>query len=77
MIAYILINTEIGAIPEVLEAVKKIKDVKEAYALFGVYDIMAKVGAESTHKLKETVTLKVRRIENVRSTVTMIIMEET
>jgi len=77
VIAYVLINTEIGAIPEVLEAVKKIKEVKEAYALFGVYDIMAKVGAESTHKLKETVTLKIRRIDKVRSTVTMIIMEET
>ena len=75
MIAYVLINTEIGAIEEVLEAVKKIKEVKEAYALFGVYDIMTKVEAESTQKLKEAVTLEIRHIDKVRSTLTMIIME--
>ena len=75
MIAYVLINTEIGAISEILEDIKKIKEIKEAYALFGVYDIMTKVEAESTQKLKETVTLKIRQIDKVRSTLTMIIME--
>ena len=75
MMAYIFINTEIGAIPEVLEAVKKIKEVKEVYALFGVYDIVAKVEAESLNKMKETVTWKIRRLNKVRSTLTMIIMD--
>jgi Lrp/AsnC family transcriptional regulator for asnA, asnC and gidA len=76
VITYILINTEIGAIPEVLEAVKKIKEVKEAYSVFGVYDIVLKIEVESTHKLEEMVTRKVRRIDRVRSTTTMIVMEE-
>ncbi len=75
MDAYVLINTEIGAISEVLEDLKKIKEVKESYALFGVYDIMTKVEAESTQQLKKIVTLKIRHIDNVRSTLTMIIME--
>ena len=75
MNAYVLINTEIGAIPEVLKALKKIKEIKEAYALFGVYDIMTKVEAESTQQLKKIVTLKIRHIDKVRSTLTMIIME--
>lgn len=75
MNAYVLINTEIGAIPEVLKGLKKIKEIKEAYALFGVYDIMTKVEAESTQQLKKIVTLKIRHIDKVRSTLTMIIME--
>ena len=73
--AYVLINTEIGTIQEVLESIKKIKEIKEAYALFGVYDIMTKVEAESTQELKEIVTLKIRQVDKVRSTLTMIIME--
>ncbi len=75
MIAYVLINTEIGTIQEVLESIKKIKEIKEAYALFGVYDIMTKVEAESTQDLKKIVTLKIRQVDKVRSTLTMIIME--
>ena len=76
MKAYVLIHTELGAIPEVLEAVKKIKEVKEAYSVYGVYDIVAKVEAESMVKLKEAVTWKIRRLNQVRSTLTMIVMED-
>jgi DNA-binding Lrp family transcriptional regulator len=75
LIAYVLINTEIGTIQEVLESIKKIKEIREAYALFGVYDIMTKVEAESTQDLKKIVTLKIRQVDKVRSTLTMIIME--
>lgn len=77
MIAYILINTEIGGIDEVLKAVKKIKEVKEADAVFGVYDIAVKVEVESAHKMKDLITQKVRRIGDVRSTLTLVVMDET
>jgi len=77
MMAYVLINTEIGCIPEVLKAVKKIKNVMEAHSVYGVYDIVAKVEAEDMGKLKDVVTWNVRRLNNVRSTLTMIVMEES
>ncbi len=76
MLAYVLINAETGSISEVLEAVKKIKEVKEVHSVFGVYDIVTKVEAESLNKLKEIVTLKLRGLNQVRSTLTMIVMEE-
>jgi len=76
MMAYIFINTEMGSISEVLEAVKKIKNVTEAHSVYGVYDIVTKAEAESLNKLKETVTLKIRQLNKVRSTLTMIVMEE-
>lgn len=77
MMAYIFINTEIGSVSEVLEAVNKIKNVTEAHSVYGVYDIVTKVEAESIAKLKETVTWKIRRLNKVRSTLTMIVMEES
>jgi DNA-binding Lrp family transcriptional regulator len=73
--AFVLINTEIGSESEVLEELKKIEAVKEAYMVYGVYDVVAKVGANTMEKLKEIVTWNVRRLDKVRSTLTMIVIE--
>ena len=73
--AFVLINTEIGSENEVLDELKKIDAVNEAYMVYGVYDVVAKVGAETMDKLKEIVTWNVRRLDNVRSTLTMIVIE--
>jgi len=75
-IAFLLINSEIGSEREVLEAVKKMDGVEEAYMVYGVYDIIAKVKADPIEKLKEIVTWHVRRLDKVRSTTTMIVTEE-
>jgi len=72
--AFVLINVESGADTEVLQALKKLSNVKEAYQVYGVYDIVAKVEAESMDKLKEIVTNRVRRLDKVRSTLTTIVM---
>jgi DNA-binding Lrp family transcriptional regulator len=74
-LAFVLLNTETGTENEVLEELKKIEAVKEAYVVYGVYDVVAKVGADTMEKLKEIVTWKVRRVDKVRSTLTMIIIE--
>ena len=76
-VAYVLINTEIGSMEEVLAALRKISGVEEAYSVYGVYDIIAKIKAESMDKLKEIVTWHIRRLDRVRSTLTMIVIEET
>lgn len=73
--AFVLINTEIGTESEVLEALKKIDAVKEAYTTYGVYDVVAKVSADTMENLKEIVTWNVRRLNKVRSTLTMIVIE--
>jgi len=59
----------------VLEALKKIDAVKEADMLYGVYDVIAKVEAETMDKLKEIVTWQVRRLDKVQSTQTMMVIE--
>jgi len=75
-IAFVLINAEIGSEGEVLNELKKIEGVKEAYSVYGVYDIVAKVRADSMDKLKDIVTWRIRRLNKVRSTLTMIVIEE-
>jgi DNA-binding Lrp family transcriptional regulator len=74
--AYVLITTETGAVDNVLEALKKMDSVKETYIVYGVYDIVAKVKAETMDRLKEIVTWNLRNLDKVRSTLTMIVVEE-
>jgi DNA-binding Lrp family transcriptional regulator len=74
--AFVLINVESGAEEEVVSALKKIEGVEEAYYSYGVYDIISKVKADSMEKLKDLVTRKVRTLNRVRSTLTLIMMEE-
>ncbi len=73
--AFVLINTETGSEQEVLDELRKIDAVKESYLVYGVYDIVAKVGADTMDKLKEIITWTVRRVDKVRATLTMIIIE--
>lgn len=74
--AFVLTNTEIGSEAEVLKKLRKIEGVKEAFLVYGVYDIIARVEAGTMDKLKEIVTWRVRRLDKVRSTLTMIVVEE-
>jgi len=74
-VAFVLINAEIGAEADVVKELRKIEDVEEAYTVYGVYDIVAKIRANSMDKLKEIVTWHIRRLNKVRSTLTMIVIE--
>jgi DNA-binding Lrp family transcriptional regulator len=76
-LAFVLINAEIGSEDDVLAELRKLGNVKESYVVYGVYDIVAKVEADSMDKLKEIVTWKIRRLDKVRSTLTMIVVEGT
>jgi len=76
-LAFVLINAEIGSEDDVLAELRKLGNVKESYVVYGVYDIVAKVEADSMDKLKEIVTWKIRRLDRVRSTLTMIVVEGT
>ena len=74
-LAFVLINAEIGSEDEVVGELRKLSNVKESYVVYGVYDIVARVEADSMDKLKEIVTWKIRRLDRVRSTLTMIVVE--
>lgn len=74
--AFVLINADLGAEEELVSELKKITNVAEVYVVYGVYDLIAKVEADTMEKVKETITWHIRRLEKVRSTLTMIVVEE-
>ena len=74
--AYVLITTESGAMNSVLDSLKGMDFVKETYMVYGVYDLLAVVKAETMDKLREIVTWNLRSLDSVRSTLTMIVVDD-
>lgn len=74
-IAFVFITTESASMPEVLKEVKAVRGVEEADMVYGIYDIVAKVKAETVESLKETVTKHIRRIDKVQKTITMMVVK--
>ncbi len=75
-IAYVLINCDLGYDEQVIEELKHISDVKEVNGVFGAYDILAKVESDQISTLRDTITRKIRKIDHVRSTLTLMVIEE-
>jgi len=73
--AFVLINADLGAEEQLVKELRGIEFVKEVYVVYGVYDIVCKVESETMEKVKETITWKIRRLDRVRSTLTMIVVE--
>jgi DNA-binding Lrp family transcriptional regulator len=74
--AYVLLNVESGSEDNVLKQLREISIVEEAYVSYGVYDLIVKVKADTMEQMKETISHKIRSINSVRSTLTLIMVEE-
>jgi len=75
-IAYVLINCNLGYEEQIIEELKHLSDVKEVHGTFGVYDILAKVESDQITTLRETITWKIRKIDKVRSAITLMSIED-
>ena len=80
-IAFVLINSDLGKDVEIIGKMKEImqseKDISyEIQGVYGVYDIVVKVSSDDSPKLRSIVTNQIRKIENVQSTLTMMVIEE-
>jgi len=70
--AFVLVNVEPGKEEEVLGKLKRMNSVKAAYLVYGIYDLIARVEAETVEQLKDVVLMEIRALEQVASTVTLI-----
>ena len=79
-IAYVLINSELGTDVDVISQIKKIfEDEKissyEIQGVYGVFDIVIKISSDD-EKLRNLITNKIRKINHVQSTLTMMVIEK-
>lgn len=73
--AYVLINCDLGSEESIIDELKKSPGTVEVNGVYGVYDVVAKVRSDTMGKLRETITWHVRKIDKLRSTLTMIVIE--
>jgi len=74
-IAYILINCELGSEESIIQQLKSIDDIIEVSGTFGAYDILAKIESSTVEVLREIITWKIRKIDQIRSTLTLMGIE--
>ena len=74
--AYVLVKSKIAHEMEVLNEILKLDGVKEVQGTFGVYDIFVKIEANSPDEIEDTITKKIRKINNVLSTTTLSVIPE-
>jgi len=75
-VAYVLIRTDIGAEKKVLEELRKLEGVEEAFLIFGPWDIIAKLNVPDRTELNRLVIWKIRRMEHITQTQTLSVIEE-
>lgn len=78
---YILINSDLGSDVEIIQKIKQILNSEsgikyEIQGVYGVYDIIVKITADSMDLLRSIITNKIRKIDKVYSTLTMMVIEE-
>ena len=74
--AYVLINCELGSEESIIQELKNLDGVIEVHGTFGAYDILAKIESTTVDALREVITWKIRKIDQIRSTLTLMGIED-
>ena len=80
-IAYVLINSDLGTDESIISKIKEILNNEKnieftTQGVYGIYDIVLKISSDNTDILRNIITYKIRKINNVQSTLTMMVVEE-
>ena len=75
-IAIMLIDCSIGTDDVVIHELKKIPAVAYAYKLIRYHDIIAKIESNSEEELRKTISRKIRKLDNILSTITVVALEK-
>ena len=76
VIAYVLISCDLGFDAEIIDEIKQLEDVKEVHGVFGAYDILVKLESANVENLKDTIIWKIRKLNRIRSTLTLIVTKD-
>lgn len=69
--AFVLVNTDLGSEGQLQSELKKVEGIVGVHQVYGVYDVVVEVEAESDQKLKEIIFSRIRALKHVRSTLTL------
>ncbi len=73
--AFVLIVCDVGTTDKIVKKLQMINEINEATPVWGAYDIVTKITAPTTEALRDTIRQKIRTTDNVRTTVTLTLVE--
>lgn len=77
--SYVLVNAELGSEERIISEIRAALDSASIdysiQGVYGVYDIVVRMSSDDSDKLREAVTTKIRRMQGVRATLTMMVVE--
>ena len=74
-VGFVLLNCDLGAEEYILDELKQVSEVKNAYVTFGAYDIIAEVHGSNQEDFEKTVSMKIRRLSRIVSTMTLNVVK--
>ena len=74
-VGFVLLNCDLGAEEYILDELKQVEQVKNAYVTFGAYDIVAEIHADNQEEFEKTVSMKIRRLSRIVSTMTLNVVK--
>ena len=74
-IGFVLLNCDLGSEEYILEELNNINGINHAYITFGAYDVIAEIHAEDQLEFDEIVSMKIRRLARVVSTMTLNVVK--
>jgi len=75
-IGFVLLNCDLGAEEYILDELKQVTQIKNAYVTFGAYDIIAEIHAQTQDEFEKTVSMNIRRLTRVVSTMTLNVVSK-
>ncbi len=75
-IAYVLIKSDLGAEQKVIDELEKIEQVLKIDRTFGDYDLIVKMESEHIEKIREIISWNIKKLDKVRSTLTLVKKEQ-
>ncbi len=74
--AYVLINTDVGKEDEILQKIRSFDGIEDAHIVYGTYDMIVKVKAQTQGELKQTILKQFRTLDHMRGTITLIAVDD-
>ena len=75
-VGFVLLNCDLGAEEYILDELKQVSQIKNAHVTFGAYDIIAEIHAETQEEFENTVSMQIRRLSRVVSTMTLNVVSK-
>jgi len=69
---FLLVETEVGKLDEVLRRMRSVAGVTEVQAVTGPFDLIVKVEAPHINQALDTVVHKIRKIPGIKATETLV-----